>query len=133
MQRVQNWAAKLILKRSKLSSSVEARMALHWLPIKYRIDFKLMLIVHKCLKGETPTYLSDLIQYNYRRGGLRNNTDARKLLVPYVKNKTFASRAFSVYAPRMEQLTYYCTRNWKHTGIQKSFKNISIQESIQLR
>ena len=101
MQRVQNWAAKLVLKRSKLSSSVEARMALHWLPIKYRIDFKLMLIVHKCLKGETPTYLSDLIQYNYRRGGLRNNTDARKLLVPYVKNKTLASRAFSVYAPRM--------------------------------
>ena len=101
MQRVQNWAAKLVLKRSKLSSSVEARMALHWLPIKYRIDFKLMLIVHKCLKGESPTYLSDLIQYNYRRGGLRNNTDARKLLVPYVKNKTFASRAFSVYAPRM--------------------------------
>ena len=50
MQRVQNWAAKLVLKRSKLSSSVEARMALHWLPIKYRIDFKLMLIVHKCLK-----------------------------------------------------------------------------------
>ena len=60
-----------------------------------------MLIVHKCLKGETPTHLSDLIQYNYRRGGLRNNTDSRKLLVLYVKNKTFASRAFSVYASRM--------------------------------
>ena len=84
MQRVQNWAVKLVLKRSKLSSSVEVRMALHWLPIKYRIDFKLMLIVHKCLKGKTPTYLSDLIQYNNRRGGLRNNTDARKLLVLYM-------------------------------------------------
>ena len=109
-------------------------MALHWLPIKYRIDFKLMLIVHKCLKGETQTYLSDLTQYNYRRGGLRNNTDARKLLVPYVKNKTFASRAFSVYAPRMWNNLPITVREIGNTqGFKKAFKNISIQESIQLR
>ena len=129
MQRVQNWAAKLVLKRSKLSSSVEARMALHWLPIKYRIDFKLMLIVHKCLKGETPTYLSDLIQYNYRRGGLEKiRLMQGNYLVPYVKNKTFASRAFSVYAPRMWNNLPITVREIRNTqGFKKSFKNISIQ------
>ena len=92
-----------------------------------------MLIVHKCLKGETPTYLADLIQYNYRRGGLRNNTDARKLLVLYVKNKTFASRAFSVYVPRMWNNLPITVREIGNTqGFKKALKTFLFKKAYNL-
>ena len=34
---------------------------LHWLPIKYRIEFKIVLLTFKCLFGLTPQCLVDLI------------------------------------------------------------------------
>ena len=36
---------------------------LHWLPIKYRIDFKILLIVYKCLTGSGPVYLNSMFKY----------------------------------------------------------------------
>ena len=45
---------------------------LHWLPIKYRIEVKIVLLMFKCLYGLAPQYLADLIavapqsRYNLR-------------------------------------------------------------------
>jgi hypothetical protein len=36
-------------------------MQLHWLPVKYRSHFKLLLYVFKSLHGKAPTYLEELI------------------------------------------------------------------------
>ena len=41
--------------------------------------------MYKSLKDLTPAYLKNLLVLNFRRGGLRNNIDARKLIVSYVK------------------------------------------------
>ena len=35
---------------------------LHWLPIKFRIQFKNLLLVYKCLNGQAPSYLSELLE-----------------------------------------------------------------------
>ena len=35
--------------------------SLHFLPVKYRIEFKIALLTHKCLHGYAPTYLKNLI------------------------------------------------------------------------
>lgn len=35
--------------------------ALHWLPIKQRIQYKLCLLVHLAINGKAPSYLRDLI------------------------------------------------------------------------
>ena len=35
--------------------------SLHWLPVKYRIDFKVLLLVFKALHGLAPLYISDLL------------------------------------------------------------------------
>ena len=35
--------------------------SLHFLPVKFRIEFKIALITHKCLHGYAPTYLKNLI------------------------------------------------------------------------
>ena len=34
---------------------------LHWLPVHYRIHFKVLLLTYKTLNGQSPSYLSDLI------------------------------------------------------------------------
>ena len=30
---------------------------LHWLPVKYRVHFKVLLLIYKCQSGEGPVYL----------------------------------------------------------------------------
>lgn len=62
LQRVQNIAAKLVLNRHKFDSSTECLKELHWLPIRLRIEYKIVILVHKCLNGQAPNYLMDLLR-----------------------------------------------------------------------
>ena len=45
MQAVQNMAAKITLGRGKYDSATSCLVQLHWLPIKFRIDYKIISIV----------------------------------------------------------------------------------------
>ena len=60
-QVIQNMCAKLVLGRSKYSSSAEALKCLHWLPIQWRITYKIGLLTFKCINRATPRYLQGLI------------------------------------------------------------------------
>ena len=72
MQRVQDMAAKIVMGKSKYDSSTQCCKALHWLPIKAHIKHKLLTLVHKCVHGEVPQYLKDLIsEHKSNRQGLR--------------------------------------------------------------
>ena len=63
LQRVQNCAAKLVLtSNTEHQSSPEYLKTLHWLPIKYRIQYNILLLVFKSTKGFTPPYLQDLLR-----------------------------------------------------------------------
>jgi len=56
LQVVQNAAARLLTgtkKRDHISPVLEI---LHWLPVKFRIDFKIAVLVYKALPGAAPTY-----------------------------------------------------------------------------
>lgn len=44
--------AKLVLKLSKYDSSKQALLQLHWLPIKARIEFKILTVMFNCSKGK---------------------------------------------------------------------------------
>ena len=61
LQRVQNEAAKLVLNKSLRDIITQCMFHLHWLPIKSRIDYKILTLTHKCVYGEAPKYLTDLI------------------------------------------------------------------------
>ena len=61
LQRVQNWAARLVDKESKFCHITPLSMKLHWLPIIYRIRFKIALLTFKAISGLAPSYISDLI------------------------------------------------------------------------
>ena len=74
--------------------------SLHWLPIKFRIDFKIVLIVFKCLHGLAPTYISELLKPLARSRNLRSSSDKTLLVIPKKKLKTFGDRSFEFYAPK---------------------------------
>ena len=102
IQKIQNIAAKLILGRSFRDSATQALKDLHWLPINARIDFKISLLIFKCLNHTAPNYLIDLIKPKLtKRPGLRSNDNGIFLITPYTKRKTFAERSFSVYGPKL--------------------------------
>ena len=102
MQRIQNLAAKLILKRGKYDSARGALKELHWLPIKLRIEFKICCIMHKCTYGQAPLYLKNLLTETSPNLRLRSGQyKGVKYLVPFVKKKTHAERSFSVMGPKL--------------------------------
>jgi exonuclease III len=99
-QRIQNWAAKVALKRGRYDSSSKALFDLHWLPVRYRIDFKILLLVFKCINDLAPIYLQNMI---VKRSSQRQTRSASVLTleVPSTKCKLFADRSFSVYGPKL--------------------------------
>ena len=102
LQRVQNWAARVVLGKSKFDSATMALIELHWLPILERIDFKIACLVFKCLKNQAPTSLSNSLSTKIYARSTRAATNAnRELSIPTTKKKTFASRSFSVYGPEL--------------------------------
>ena len=79
LQRVQNIAAKLVLNRTKHESSTESRKQLHWLPNAARIEFKIIVLVYKCLHENAPEYLQKI---SVLREGLRSSTFTNNFHVP---------------------------------------------------
>ena len=60
LQRIQNTAARLILQRDRWGSATTMLNELHWLPIKKRISFKVLLMLYKAINGLAPDYISAL-------------------------------------------------------------------------
>ena len=58
LQRVQNAFARLIFREQKFCHVTPLIYELHWLPLKYRIEFKILLITSKNLNFLAPTYFS---------------------------------------------------------------------------
>ena len=76
-------------------------MELHWLPVRARIEFKILLITFKVIKGLAPKYLSDLKAIlpssNY---DLRRNSNGILLTRSTLRTKkTMGDCAFEIAAP----------------------------------
>ncbi len=63
IQMVQNAAARVLNRTRKYDHISLVMSTLHWLPIKHRIDFKILLITYKVLNGLAPQYLSELLSH----------------------------------------------------------------------
>jgi len=59
LQSVMNAAARMIYSTSRLSHNSPFLRQLHWLKARERIDYKLAVLVYKCLHGTGPAYLAD--------------------------------------------------------------------------
>ncbi len=103
LKRVQNAAARLICNVSRFDHIIPTLKDLHWLPVKFRIDFKILLIVFKALHGLAPEYVSELITIKYPSSySTRSNS---KLLLQKTILKTLlptlGDRSFGCSAPNL--------------------------------
>ncbi|KAF7668554.1 hypothetical protein LDENG_00004970, partial [Lucifuga dentata] len=72
--------------------------SLHWLPVSFHIDFKILLLVFKALHGLAPRYLSEMLSVHEPVRPLRSSYSLF-LTVPKSRTKTFGDAAFSCYTP----------------------------------
>ena len=87
---------------SKYDSGIPVlRDVLHWLPIKERINFKILVLTYKALNGLAPSYLSEMLMPVAVNPTLRRNRSADRgdLTVPRAKNTSYSDRSFAIAAP----------------------------------
>ena len=88
LQRVQNCSARLVHKdRIRPNMMDKVMLDLHWLKVKYRNMYKIILIVHNCIHQNAPNELIDLLHYadsertmNVREGNFSNKHGHRAFL-----------------------------------------------------
>ena len=100
LQRVQNFAARVVCKIKFDAHVTPYLRQLHWLPVCKRIQFKVLLLVFKVMNGMAPQYLCDLLVPYLPTRQLRSS-DKKLLKVPATRLKTFGDRAFTSIGPRM--------------------------------
>lgn len=100
LQMVQNAAARLLTGSRKQDHITPILRSLHWLPVRYRIDFKILLFVYKSLNNQAPKYLSNLISIHNPSRSLRSR-DHHLLAVPRSRLKRRGDRAFAVVGPKL--------------------------------
>ena len=99
LQRVQNCLARVVTKAPRFSRSVLIVKQLHWLPVKFRIHFKICAITFRTLNDNQPAYLADLLVRPKCSKYLRF-TNSNRFVVPRINTKT-GSRAFSISSPAL--------------------------------
>ena len=57
LQRLQNAAAHLVSNVAEYDHVTPTLVNLHWLPVTYRVNFKMAMLAHKCIYGNAPEYL----------------------------------------------------------------------------
>ena len=63
LQRVLNASARLVCNAPRFCHISPLHRGLHWLPVKARIVFKILLITFKAIHGLAPKYLCDLLTF----------------------------------------------------------------------
>ena len=100
LQHVQNAAVRLVTLSHKREHVSPLLFELHWLPIKQRIKYKILLLCFKSLNGCAPSYLSNLLHAYVPTRSLRSSA-ANLLVQPSYNFKKYGRRAFKCAGPEL--------------------------------
>ena len=99
LQRIQNHAARFVLRKSRHASASGLLKTLHWLSVKARIPCKIACLCFQCIyQNSMPPYISDLL-HPYCFSRTLRSLVASLLTVPRFSLETFGKRSFSVFGP----------------------------------
>ena len=62
LQRIQNYATRVILHIPKSSNITTHLKSLHWLPVKVRSTYKIACLCYHCHSSTAPSYVADMLQ-----------------------------------------------------------------------
>uniref|UniRef100_H3A729 Reverse transcriptase domain-containing protein n=1 Tax=Latimeria chalumnae TaxID=7897 RepID=H3A729_LATCH len=96
LQLVQNAAARVVKNVCRFDHITPTLRELHWLPIRWRIVFKILVLVYKALNGLGPAYLQDFLTPYVPARPLRSES-GNSLVVPRFRSK-LGERSFAFQA-----------------------------------
>ena len=97
LQRIQNKAARMILRVPSGEHITSTLQQLHWLPVCHRINYKILTTVFKCLHALAPIYLVELLEARQRDKRLRHADTL--FLHQRIARKHVGEQAFGTAAP----------------------------------
>ena len=135
LQRIQNMAARLIMDTMKFDHIKPVLYNLHWLPVNYCIQFKILMITLKAIHGMAPSYLSNLICIrSSSRYSLRNNDTIFLERPKGVMRTTLGARSFHASAPALWNSLPAHIRTIDSLALfKKSLKTYLFKQAFQIR
>jgi len=135
LQSVLNASARLIFSASRFSHVSLYLRELRFLPVKARIDLRLSVLVHQCLSGNAPTYLSSDFQKLSdlpSRSSLRSSSSCR-VLQPRSRHPTLGGRSFNAASANVwNALPFNCTSAANISVFKKEVKLHFLKECFSL-
>ena len=89
LQRIQNYAARVILRLPKSSSITIHLKSLHWLPVKVRSTYKIACLCYHCHSSTAPSYVTGML---HRKPLHTRNTRSSSYTMPLL-NRPAHSKA----------------------------------------
>ena len=99
LQKIQNSAARLVLRVPRSDHMTPHLHTLHWLPIQARIKYKIACMSFQAIHATGPAYLSELVQLYTPARTLRSSSDTYTLCTPGISERSFGDRSFYLAAP----------------------------------
>ena len=123
LQKIQNTAVRFVFnlygKKSREHIMPYLKI-LHFLPVVFRIKFKIALLIFKCINNLAPAYLAELIQLrNIRRRSSRLDDDFFLLKEPQALHFQRTESAFSFCGPKIWNKLPYHIRSLSDIGLFK--------------
>ena len=100
LQRVQNTAARLVTLTRKRDHITPILKQLHWLPVEYRPQYKILMHTYKALNDMGPLYIKELLGV-YRPTRSLRSASRSLLVVPHTRTQTYGCRCFGKSAPQL--------------------------------
>ena len=100
LQLIQNAAARILTRTRRFEHISPVLASLHWLPVKFRIDYKILLLTFKALHGLAPLYLNYL-PFPYTPSRILHSQGTGLLVIPRIAKSTIGGRVFSYRAPHL--------------------------------
>ena len=104
LQRVQINAAWVITLTEKHDHITPILKEQHWLPVRKRVEFKILLLAYKCLHGTAPSYLRELLEEYVPPRTLRSMSK-NLLCKPNTNMKPYSDKLSSAFAQLNIHLT----------------------------
>ena len=97
LQRIQNYAAQVILRLPKSSSITTHLKSLHWLPVNVRSTYKIACLCYHCHSSTATSYVADMLHRkpSYTRITLSSSCTMPLLNRPAHSKATLGDRSFS--------------------------------------
>ena len=92
LQRIQSYAALVILCLPMSSSITTHLKSLHWLPVKVRSTYKIACLCYHCHSSSAPSYVADML---HRKPSHTRNTPSSSYTMPLINRPALGDHSFS--------------------------------------